>query len=68
MSEKTFGVDLFVSFDLKCLDHFAANFPAIEKRFFHTVSQLSRPYGMAELPEVATPTETLVLFSTMREE
>lgn len=62
------GVDLFVSFDVKCLDCFVANFPAIEKRFSHMVSHLSRPYGMAELPEVATPTEALDLLSTPAEE
>jgi hypothetical protein len=57
------GVDLFVTFDLKCIDHFLTNFSAIEKRFSHMVSHLPHPYASAELPEVVTPTEVLSLLS-----
>lgn len=68
LSGETFGVDLFVTFDLKLLDRFSENFPVIRSRFSRMVSHLSGPYKMAELPEVATPTEALALLSTMKEE
>src|SRR5437867_4014142 len=66
--ESILGVDLFVTFDLKLIDHFTTNSSAIEKRFFRMVSRLPHPYAAAEVPEVVTPTEALHLLSTTAEE
>jgi hypothetical protein len=68
LSGETFGVDLFVTFDLKLVERFSENFSVINSRFGHMVSHLSGPYKIAELPEVVTPTEAFALLSTMREE
>ena len=68
LSGEVFGVDLFVTFDLKLIDRFGANFPVIKSRFLHMVSHLPAPYMAAKLQEVATPTEALALLSTMKEE
>ena len=68
LSGETFGVDLFVTFDLKLLDRFSENFPVIQSRFVHMVSHLSDPYREAKLPEIVTPTEALALLSPMTAE
>jgi hypothetical protein len=56
------GVDLFVTFDQKCLDRFLTNLPGIEKRFSSMTSHLSPPYVDVELSEVITPAEALEMF------
>jgi hypothetical protein len=53
------GVDLFVTFDLRLIDHFTTDFPALKRRFVRMVSHLTSPYTAAALPEVATPAEVL---------
>jgi hypothetical protein len=68
LSGATFGVDLFVTFDLKLLDRFGENFPVIKSRFSRMVSHLSDPYMTAKLPAVVTPTEALALLSPMAAE
>jgi hypothetical protein len=58
------GVDIFVTFDLRLLDRFTANYSVIERRFSRMTSHLPSPYIDAVLPEVATPGEVLRLLST----
>jgi hypothetical protein len=68
LSGETFGVDLFVTFDLKLVDRFAMNLAAMQSRFSRMVSHLSFPYTMATLPEVVTPDEALLLLSPVKGE
>lgn len=58
------GVDVFVTFDLRLIDRFTANYSVIERRFSRMTSHLPSPYTAAVLPEVAIPAEVLRLLST----
>jgi hypothetical protein len=67
LSGAILGVDLFVTFDRKLIDRFAANSAMIGERFSRMVSHLRYPYSAALLPEVVLPTEALHLLSPVTE-
>jgi hypothetical protein len=59
--EKTFGVEIVLTNDLRMKDRYARGFSRIEARFVRMVSQLKAPYQQATLPETVSTEELRAL-------
>ncbi len=57
-----FGVDYFVTFDLRFVQHFQTHHTDIARSFQRMTCQLVMPYRDAELPQVVTPHDVLSRF------
>ena len=59
--EKTFGVEMVLTNDLRMQDRYARGFPRIEARFARMIRQLQAPYQQATLPEIVSAEELWAL-------
>jgi hypothetical protein len=59
--EKTFGVEIVLTNDLRMKDRYARGFPRIEARFIRMIRQLKAPYQQATLPKAVSAEELRAL-------